>query len=33
MASISVQQDVQRYIPIVGDINLKSSLAYKEPLI
>ncbi|MCY7277388.1 MAG: class I SAM-dependent methyltransferase [Phormidesmis sp. CAN_BIN44] len=29
MASTSVQQDVQRYIPIVGDISLKSPLAYQ----
>lgn len=29
MTSISTGQDIQRYIPIIGDINVKSPLAYK----
>lgn len=29
MTSISIGQDIQRHIPVVGDINVKSPLAYK----
>ncbi|UBF26312.1 class I SAM-dependent methyltransferase [Kovacikia minuta CCNUW1] len=29
MTSISIGKDVQRHIPVVGDINIKSPLAYK----
>jgi cyclopropane-fatty-acyl-phospholipid synthase len=29
MTSVSVGQDLQRYIPAIGDINVKSPLAYK----